>query len=176
MTFFAVAPLNTVSQKNAEAISGYLSPEFNQNWRLFAPEPPLANRHVQARTNIRMPDGSSLTTDWVDLSARDEARILHNPLPSRAHQTELSAAWFYFANSNGVGRRVGLYGNTPQQYLLRVVAHRIGPHVNGGTVRSIQVRMANMPLSAASWSGQQMDTTTSYQLAPWWTVKAEDFE
>ncbi|MET7382173.1 DUF5819 family protein [Streptomyces sp. NPDC005526] len=179
MVFLIAAPSNTVSQQHAAAISNYLSPEFEeQRWgRLFAPEPPLSNINIQERANIHMPDGRSLITDWADLTATDDTRINHNPLPSHTQQNELPLAWFYFVNSHDdLGHPIGLRGDLMQQYLLRIVAHRIGPHINGGTVQNIQVRAAYTPVQTAHWSSDKIDTTTSYQVEPWWTVSAEDFK
>ncbi|WP_330458594.1 DUF5819 family protein [Streptomyces sp. NBC_00820] len=177
MIFFVATPSNIVSQKHAATLSAYLAPEFDkQNWRLFAPEPPLTNVHIHARTSVRMPDGSSSVTGWTDLSAKDDAQIVHNPLPSHARQNELGLAWFFFVNSHDAqGRPIGLYGDLSQQYLLRIAAHRIGPCVNGGTVELVQVRMVNTPVAEPKWSGRQANTTTGYQVEPWWTAGAEDF-
>lgn len=177
MLFFNSAPLNSFSQQHAAAIDKYVVPEFAQEWQLYAPNPQSVNTHVQARAKVRMPSGSLTDTGWVDLTAMDDERIVHNPLPSQAHQNELHHAWANYVDSlDNEGRPVGLYGKLMQQYLLRIVAHRLGPQVNGGTVQLIQLRSANTPVGQPPWSVQQSDTRTSYVVQPWWAVKAEDFK
>ncbi|MEU9126185.1 DUF5819 family protein [Streptomyces sp. NPDC048506] len=177
MLFLGTAPANSLSQQHAAGINNYIGPEFAQEWKLFAPNPVSVNSHVQARAKVLMPDGSLTTTGWVDLTAIDEAQIVHNPLPSQAHQNELRLAWTnFFVSLDAKDRPVGLFGNLMQQYLLRIVAHRLGPHFNGGTVQRVQVRSADTPVGAPPWSKQHSNTRTSYLVLPWWTVKAEDFK
>jgi hypothetical protein len=177
MVFLTIAPSNTISLQHAAAISDYISPEFDQNWKLFAPNPLQENDDVQTRAEILMPNGTWSITGWVDLTAPDEAKIVHNPLPSHTQQNELRLAWGYFVQTHdNQGRPIGLRGYLSQEYLRRVVAHRFGPLRNGGTVQLIQVRTANTPVAAAPWSSQQINTSTYYQLQPWWIVNPEDFK
>ncbi|MFI9051617.1 DUF5819 family protein [Streptomyces sp. NPDC053427] len=175
--FLNVAPTNALSQKHAAGIHTYVSPDFTQGWKLFAPNPQNENTHVQARANVVMPDGNVTTTSWVDLGAMDEARIVHNAFPSQTQQSELSTAWGNYADLHDPqGRSLGPQGNLTQQYLLRIVAHRFGPHLNGGTVVRIQLRSAVTPVETPPWVAKKTDTQTSYQLMPWWTVNTEDFK
>ncbi|MEU8832714.1 DUF5819 family protein [Streptomyces sp900116325] len=177
MLFLNIAPLNTVSQKHAAGLNSYIYPEFAQDWKLFAPNPTSANTHVQARVKVLMPDGALKTTGWMDLTAMDEAWIVHNPLPSQAHQNQLRGAWAnYVSTLDDKGRPVGLFGTMMQEYLVRIAAQRFGPHFDGGTVQNVQLRSASTPIAAPSWSNQYVDTTTGYLVEPWWTVKAEDFK
>ncbi|MFB6962290.1 DUF5819 family protein [Streptomyces sp. NPDC056309] len=177
MLFLNSAPLNSFSQQHAADIDKYVASEFSQKWQLYAPNPQSVNTHVQARAKVRMPSGSLTGTGWVDLTAMDDERIVHNPLPSKTHQNELLYAWSNYVDSlDNEGRPVGLYGKLMQRYLLRIVAHRLGPQVNGGTVQFIQLRSANTPVGQPPWSAQQIDTQTSYVVQPWWVVKAEDFK
>ncbi|MGW3954087.1 DUF5819 family protein [Streptomyces sp. NPDC004752] len=177
MLFLYNAPSNSFSRQHAAGIDKYVVPEFVQEWQLFAPNPQSANTHVQARAKVQMPNGTLTDTGWVDLTAMDQERIVHNPLPSQAHQNELPHAWSHFVDSlDNKGRPVGVYGQLMRQYVLRIAAHRLGPQVNGGTVRFIQLRSADIPVGTPPWSGQQTDTRTDYLVQPWWAVKAEDFK
>ncbi|MFG2136009.1 DUF5819 family protein [Streptomyces sp. NPDC048650] len=176
MVFLNVAPVNSFSTQHAAGIHKYISPDFTQGWKLFAPNPQAQNSHVQARATVLMPDGSLATTSWVDLSALDESRIVHNPFPSQTHQNELSVAWTNFAASHdNQGRPLGASAHQAQEYLLRIVAHRFGPHFNGGTVVRVQVRSAVTPVAAPPWTHKDTDTKTSYLALPWWAVNSEDF-
>src|SRR5690606_20062677 len=66
MTFLHVAPANTVSKEHGEAIQQWIYPEFEQNWKLFAPNPLQQNISLQVRADIRTADGGVRTTRWYD--------------------------------------------------------------------------------------------------------------
>ena len=70
-------------------IDDYVYPEFEQNWKLFAPNPLQQNIAVQARAEIANDDGTAKTTGWFDLSAQDGEAIDHNlaPQPHPAERT-----------------------------------------------------------------------------------------
>ncbi|MFJ8197928.1 DUF5819 family protein [Streptomyces sp. NPDC096152] len=175
--FLSIAPANAFSQRHAAGINNYVVPEFTQGWRLFAPNVPAQNTQVQARAKVLMPDGSLRDTDWVDLTARDQKKVLHNPFPSHVEQNELRLGWANFVDTrDGQGRPIGSIGNLTQKYLLRIVAHRLGQNIDGGTVIVVQVRTATNPVGAPPWSNQKTDTRTSYLVQPWWVVQAEDFK
>ena len=176
MVFLHVAPTNTLSQKYTRTINDYIYPEFEQNWKLFAPNPLQENNDVQARAEVRKPDGTIATTGWVDLTAIDIKRILHNPIPSHTEQNELRRAWsFYTDTHDDQNRSNGLRGDLAQSYVLRIVAHRFGPHLNGGDVQRFQVRSATTAVGAPPWSTEKIDTRTYYRVLPWWAVSPEDF-
>ncbi|MET8127211.1 DUF5819 family protein [Streptomyces sp. NPDC005065] len=177
MLFLSIAPSNPFSRQHAAGINQYVYPEFAQGWRVFAPLVPAENTQVQARAQVLKPDGSLTNTGWVDLTAKDQAQILHNPFPSHSQQNELRLAWANYIDSrDDQGRPVGLLGNLTQQYLLRIVAHRLESHFNGATVLLVQLRSASTPVTPPLWSDQHIDTKTSYLVQPWWIVKAEDLK
>ncbi len=176
MVFLHVAPPNTLSNEHAAAVNDYIYPEFEQNWKLFAPNPVQENTDVQARAEVRTADGGLQTTGWVDLTAMDIAKIRHDPIPSHTVQNELRRAWgFYTDTHDQQDRAIGLRGDLSQEYVLDIVAHRFGPRLNGGAVQRVQVRVATMPIGAPAWVSQKNDTRTSYRVLPWWAVSAEDF-
>ncbi|KUJ67980.1 hypothetical protein ACZ90_23955 [Streptomyces albus subsp. albus] len=175
MVFLHVAPSNTVSKNHGGTIDDYIYPEFEQNWKLFAPNPLQQNVAVQVRAEVHRTDGSNLTTRWRDLTAEDGAAIRHNLLPSHTQQNELRRAWDFYQGSHDtqdqpIGRRGVLFG----QYLRRIVMLRIGTEEGGGTVRRIQVRTATTPVSPPSWNKEKLDTRTVYRVLPWWTVTDAD--
>ncbi|AEW95429.1 MULTISPECIES: DUF5819 family protein [Streptomycetaceae] len=177
MVFLHIAPANTVSQTHAAQVNGYIYPEFEQNWKLFAPNPVQQNTDIQARAEVWLPDGTVRTTGWVDLTAMDLARIRHDPLPSHTAQNELRRAWMFFTDSHdNQGRPVGVRGDLSTAYVRRIVAHRFGPRLNGGAVHRVQVRSAVSNVPAPPWSTERVDTSTTYHVAPWWAVTDEDFK
>ncbi len=176
MVFLSIAPTNTLSTEYAKQLNGYVYPEFEQNWKLFAPNPVQDNNDVEARARVRRADGSVATTGWVDLTAMDIARIRHDPIPSHTVQNELRRAWgFYTDTHDNQNRAVGVRGDLSQRYVLRIVAQRFGPRLNGGAVQEIQVRAATTPVGSPPWSAQKTSTKTTYRVLPWWAVTAEDY-
>jgi hypothetical protein len=175
MVFLHVAPSNTVSERHGGAIDDYVYPEFEQNWKLFAPDPLQQNIAVQARVKIRTSDGGTVTTPWTDLSAQDGEAVRGNPVPSHTQQNELRRAWDFFVGSHDAENRPsGLRGHLSEQYIRRIVMLRFGPEEGGGTVRRVQVRSVTTAVAAPSWSDEKTDTRPVYRVLPWWTVTPAD--
>jgi hypothetical protein len=172
MVFLHVAPSNTLSKQHATAVSDYVYPEFEQNWKLFAPDPVQQNNHVQARAEVRKPDGTTETTGWVDMTALDVASMRHNPLPSHSEQNELRRAWGYYTDTHDDQNRptAGNGSDLSSTYLERILAERLGPRLNGGTVVRIQARTAVTAVARPPWSGESVDTAPQFRQLPWWTV------
>ncbi|MGA5122745.1 DUF5819 family protein [Streptomyces pseudogriseolus] len=174
MAFLHVAPPNTVSRKHSETIADWIYPEFEQNWKLFAPNPLQQNVSVQVRAEIRWPDGSSRTTGWYDLSAQDGRDIDGNPAPSHTQQNELRRAWDFYVSTHDDGNRpVGLRGALSESYLRRIMALRLdhadaaGPH---GEVARVQVRSRTTQVPPPEWSGEKASDEAEYRELPWWPL------
>ncbi|MDW6061214.1 DUF5819 family protein [Streptomyces sp. FXJ1.4098] len=175
MAFLNVSPANTVSKQYSEAIDDYIYPEFERNWKLFAPNPLQQNIAVQVRAEIRTPEGGTATTGWRDLSAQDGAAIRHNPLPSHTQQNQLRRAWdFYLLSHDAQERPNGLRGQLSAQYLRRLAILRLGLKQDGGTVQRIQLRSLTRQLAAPSWSEEKIDTRPIRRELPWWPVTDAD--
>lgn len=175
MVFLHVAPSNTLTKKHGEGIDDYVYPEFEQNWKLFAPNPLQQNIAVHARARVAKPDGSTRTTGWVNLSRMDGEAIDHSLAPSHVEQNELRRGWeFYRGAHDEKGKAVGLRGELSETYVKRIVMLRFGRELNGGTVERIQVRSATTPVRAPSWSDEKTDVKTDYQVQPWWQVGSAD--
>ncbi|MGW0854664.1 DUF5819 family protein [Streptomyces sp. NPDC002690] len=175
MVFLHVAPSNTLSKEGGETIDDWIYPEFEQNWKLFAPNPLQQNIAVHVRAEIVDADGDRRTTPWMSLSAEDGEAILHNPLPSHANQNELRRAWDFYVNSHDdKNRSTGTRGALAEAYLRRIVMLRLGEHDYGGTVDRIQLRSSSRRVSAPSWSNERIGTQPMYRELAWWTVSATD--
>lgn len=175
MVFLHVAPPNTITKKHGQGVDDYVYPEFEQNWKLFAPNPLQQNIAVHARAKIAKDDGGTETTGWVNLSAMDGEAIDHNLAPSHIQQNELRRAWeFYSGAHDDKGKAVGLRGELSESYIKRIVMLRFGPELNGGTVERIQVRSATTPVRPPSWSNEKSDIKTDYRVQPWWQVGSAD--
>ncbi len=90
LLFLHVAPANTVSKRYSPLINAWVYPLFEQNWRLFAPDPESVNRQILVRTAHTGSDGSTRVSSWFDLTAVDTAAVEHQ-LPE-PHGTEHAAA------------------------------------------------------------------------------------
>ncbi|MEU4092493.1 DUF5819 family protein [Streptomyces sp. NPDC026673] len=175
LVFLHVAPENTATKQHGELVGSYIYPEFEQNWKLFAPNPLQQNIHVWARAEVHKDDGSNAVTGWVDLTAMDIADIRHNIAPSHTQQNELRRAWTFYAASHGEnGKAIGVRGELSRQYLQRIVEHRFGPRLNGGEVVRVQVRTGTTAVAAPSWSPEKIDTRTVFRVLPWWSSDVAD--
>ncbi|MFD3537906.1 DUF5819 family protein [Streptomyces sp. NPDC058662] len=169
--FLHVAPSNTVSKRHAKTIDGWIYPEFEQNWKLFAPNPLQQNIAVQVRAQVRTPGGELATTDWRDLSAEDGAAIRHSPLPSHTRQNELRRAWDFFTGSHDdQNEPTGERGALSEEYLRRIALDRLLPDHRGGHILRVQLRSATTAVAAPEWTTETTDTETYFRELPWWTV------
>ncbi|PBC97627.1 hypothetical protein BX281_5656 [Streptomyces sp. Ag82_O1-15] len=178
MVFLHVAPSNTVTKQHGRAIDDWIYPEFEQNWKLFAPNPLQQNIDVQVRAQVRGADGGITETGWYDLSALDGAAIDGNLLPSHTQQNELRRAWdFYIGTHDNENRPVGLRGDLSQRYLRRIVVLRLdreGAGGKGAVVEGVQVRSRTTNVPPPKWSEEKVSDTPVLRELPWWTVPEED--
>jgi hypothetical protein len=178
MVFLHVAPANTLSKSHAKAVNAWIYPEFEQNWKLFAPNPLQQNISVQVRADVRTTGGDEQTTGWYDLSALDGAALAGNPLPSHTEQNELRRAWdFYTSTHDANANPVGMRGDLSESYLRRIVVLRLDrEHAagTGGTVERVQVRSSTTNLKPPSWSTEKVSTQPVYRVLPWWSVSTSD--
>ncbi|MFJ9716007.1 DUF5819 family protein [Streptomyces sp. NPDC101213] len=180
MVFLHVAPSNTVTKKHGRAIDEYVYPEFEQNWKLFAPNPLQQNIAVQVRADVRTADGTARTTGWFDLSAQDGRGIDGNLVPSHTQQNELRRAWdFYVGSHDSDNRSAGPRSTLAETYLRNIVVLRLerGEAAGrGGTVERVQVRSRTTNVPAPSWSTDEVSSKPVYRVLPWWPLAAGDTE
>ncbi|MGW7362647.1 DUF5819 family protein [Streptomyces sp. NPDC054841] len=175
MVFLHVAPSNTMTKQHGKFVDGWIYPEFEQNWKLFAPNPLQQNIAVQVRAEVAGDDGSRRTTKWIDLSAEDGEAIRGNLLPSHVNQNELRRGWDFYANSHTDDNKPnGLRGQLSERYIRRIVMLRLENHGLGGRVERIQLRSATRSVHAPVWSEEKTDTRPFYRVLPWWTVTSAD--
>ncbi|MGI5456312.1 DUF5819 family protein [Streptomyces sp. CA-249302] len=178
MVFLHVAPANTVTKKHGKAIEDWVYPEFEQNWKLFAPNPLQQNIAVQVRAEVKESDGGVRTTGWYDLSAEDGRAIDGNLVPSHTQQNELRRAWdFFVATHDGNNRSTGMRGSLSESYLRRIVVMRLDRDDaadKGGTVARVQVRSRTTNVTPPKWSAERISDKPMYRVLPWWPVSAAD--
>ncbi|KUL35970.1 hypothetical protein ADL22_25710 [Streptomyces sp. NRRL F-4489] len=177
MVFLHVAPSNTVSRQQSALISDYIYPEYEQNWKLFAPNPLQQNIAVQVRARLTEGDGTSRTTGWTDLTARDGRAVRHNPLPSHTQQNELRRGWELLSGTlDAKNRTTGERGGMFARYFRRIVMLRMsGEWTRGGArVEEIQLRSRTTPVVPPPWSAEKVSDKPAYRVLPWWPITAGD--
>lgn len=178
MVFLSVAPANTVTKQHGSAIDDWIYPEFEQNWKLFAPNPLQQNIAVQVRADLRTADGTVTTTGWYDLSAEDGRAMDGSLLPSHTRQNELRRAWDVFVATHGTDNRpVGLRGTLSEDYLRRIAVMRLraeGGTIRAGVIRRVQVRSRTTNVQPPAWSHEQVSDQPVYRVLPWWTVPRDE--
>ena len=176
--FLYNAPTNAISQRYQSVINGYVNPEFEQNWLLFAPNPIDTNNAVEVRVQTLTAGGSRPLSAWIDLTAQDIAHIRDNPLPSHADQDLLYAAWDYYTSWHNWpnGRSTGRGGPLSQEYVKRIALQRLGRDWKGSPVAAIQVRDASTPIAGPAWTGAPQRPRTSYWTLKWWPVDGADYQ
>lgn len=178
MVFLHVAPANTVTKQHGRAIDEWIYPEFEQNWKLFAPNPLQQNIAVQVRAEVRAADGAVTTTGWYDLSAQDGEAIDGSLLPSHTQQNELRRAWDFFVATHGTDNRpVGMRGSLSEEYMRRIVVRRLYTEEGIGrksAIEHVQVRSRTTNVPPPSWSHEQVPDTPVYRPLPWWTVPHDE--
>ncbi|QIQ03666.1 DUF5819 family protein [Streptomyces liangshanensis] len=192
LVFLHVAPANTVTQRFNQQVNGWVFPVFEQNWKLFAPDPDSANRRISARTASTAPDGTVQVSDWFDLTALDESAVEHHVFPSHTAQNLLRRAWTAYVESHGADDRTrSERALMTRAYLRNIAVKRVTAH-RGGTFRSLQLRVVTVPVAApgtrqavrqvrpaARQAGSSAPSAPSAPSAdtrylPWWKVPSDD--
>ncbi|MDC2946112.1 MULTISPECIES: DUF5819 family protein [Streptomyces] len=182
MVFLHVAPSNTMTKQHGQAVDDWVYPEFEQNWKLFAPNPLQQNIAVQVRAEVRKPGGGFRETGWYDLSALDGAAIDGNLMPSHTEQNELRRAWdFYVSTHDTENRATSSRGELSERYLRRIVVMRLDRELDGeradgsgGVVERIQVRSRTTNVPAPEWSEEQVSDKPVVRELSWWSVTDRD--
>jgi hypothetical protein len=171
LVFLHVAPANTVSKRYSPLVNAWVYPFFEQNWRLFAPDPESVNRQILARTARTGSDGSVHVGPWFDLTAVDNSAVEHQPFPSHTAQNMLRRAWTGYVDTHGGDDRARTErALMMQKYLTNIAADRVAAH-KSGTFDFIQLRVVTLPIDAPGpAAGQRPPTPVENRLLPWWKV------
>nr|WP_243876739.1 DUF5819 family protein [Streptomyces sp. 846.5] len=173
--FLFVAPSNPVSQRYSKQVNAWIYPLFEQNWRLFAPDPQSATQQISARTFHVSAGGTRQVSDWFDLTAVDDAAINHNPFPSHTSQNMLRRAWDAYAASHGNDdRATSQRARMLQKYLRNIAVDRVSAYRHS-TFEQIELRVITRPIAATASGGPRPNPpapiATRYLL--WWKVTSD---
>ncbi|MER0445349.1 DUF5819 family protein [Streptomyces sp. Edi4] len=177
LVFLHVAPPNSLSQRYSRQITAWVFPLFEQNWRLFAPDPESVNRKISVRSLHTAPDRTVHVSDWFDLTAVDDSAVEHNPFPSHTTQNMLRRAWSSYLESHVVDDQPrSPRGLMTQRYLTNIASERLAA-LRGGSFETIQLRVVTVPIAAptpASGAGaaSAKPRTADTRYLPWWKVEA----
>ncbi len=175
MVFLFVTPSNTLNEEHHDTVRGYIYPEFEQNWKLFAPNPLQRNERLSVRAEVTGEDGTGRVTDWISLTDIDIEGIRHQLLPSHTAQNTLRRAWdFYTKSHDEDGNPVGLRGELSESYVRRIALLRLQDRIDLGTVERIQLRSETQRVPAPSWRQEDFDTSPVHEELDWWVVTTED--
>ncbi|OKK16094.1 hypothetical protein AMK16_25575 [Streptomyces sp. CB00455] len=175
LVFLHVAPPNAVSQLYSRPINAWVHPLFEQNWRLFAPDPESVNRQISARTRRTAADGTTEVSGWFDLSAVDTSAVEHNPFPSHTEQNMLRRAWSsYLEAFGGDDQPRSERAVMMQTYLRNIAADRVAAH-RRGSFDSIQLRVITLPVTTPDPAGGARQAAAGpkpleTRYLPWWKV------
>ncbi|WP_037681139.1 DUF5819 family protein [Streptomyces albus] len=173
LVFLHIAPTNRISQHYGRQINGWIYPLFEQNWRLFAPNPESVNQRISARTMGTSADGGARVSGWFDLTAVDTSAVEHNPFPSHTAQNTLRRAWTaYLETHGGQDEPRSERALILQEYLRNIAAERVRAH-RPGDFTSIQLRVVTQPIAASRPEGGPAAVApapVNTRYLPWWKV------
>ncbi|MEU5632659.1 DUF5819 family protein [Streptomyces rishiriensis] len=171
LVFLHVAPTNTVSKRYSPLVNAWVYPFFEQNWRLFAPDPESVNRRILARTAHTGSDGSVRVSPWFDLTTADRSAVEHHPFPSHTAQNMLRRAWAGYVDSHGGDDKARTErALMMQKYLSNIAADRAAAR-QGGVFDFIQLRVVTLPIPVPGpAAGNHPPTPVENRLLPWWKV------
>ncbi|MGP3990979.1 DUF5819 family protein [Streptomyces sp. 3N207] len=171
--FLHVAPPSTISKRFQDRINAWIFPLFEQNWKLFAPNPESFNQKISVRTMHTTENGTRQVSGWFDLSAVDDAAVRHSVFPSHTAQNTLRRAWSsYLETHGGDDQPHSDRSRMMQEYLSNIAADRVAAH-RRGPFESVQLRVRTRPIAASSAEGNSQHTAPprgEVRHLPWWEV------
>jgi hypothetical protein len=170
LVFLHVAPSNPVSQRYAPQINAWISPFFEQNWLLFAPNPEPDRTQIFARTGWTTATGAHAMSDWFDITAPDDAAITHNPYPSRTNQSMIRRAWSAYEWSHSDGDVSQDDWAVIRAENLRNIAVQRVTGLSPQPFEVIRLKVVTRPITPPGDTPQTDSTEPSTRLLPWWNV------
>ena len=175
LVFLYVAPSNPVSQRYTKQVNAWVYPLFEQNWRLFAPDPQSVTLQISARTFQVSAGGTRQLSDWFDLTAVDDSAVSHNAFPSHTSQNMLRRAWdAYVASHGNDDRAFSERAAMLQKYLRNIAVDRVSAHRHGA-FEYIELRVITRPIVAAGAGGHRPSAPAPIETRylPWWKVASD---
>ncbi|WP_433795268.1 DUF5819 family protein [Actinoplanes sp. CA-252034] len=173
MLFLHVAPPNPVSQRYQAQIGAWITPYFEQNWLLFAPNPEAHRTQIFARSGWTNAAGERETSDWIDITAVDNAAVTHNAFPSRTNQSMLHRAWNAYAAAHGDDEvSVDEFSLLRAENLRNIAARRLA-ELSPQPFQVIRLRVVLEPIPAPGGTPRTDEDEPYTRLLPWWNVTSD---
>ncbi|TDC92683.1 hypothetical protein E1161_12995 [Saccharopolyspora aridisoli] len=173
LIFLHVAPSNTISRHYRAEINTWVYPYFEQNWRLFAPEPQSVTRQISVRTVQSSPGGAPRVSDWFDLTAVDNAAVENSFFPSHTNQNMLRRAWDAYLDLHGSSDQPrSERALMMQEYLRNIAVDRLATH-RPGAYEAVQLRVITRPIAAPGTAGLPQPSSADTRYLPWWEVELD---
>jgi len=175
LVFLYVAPSNPVSQRYSKQVNAWIYPLFEQNWRLFAPDPQSVTQQISARTFHVSAGGTRQLSDWFDLTAVDDSAINHNAFPSHTAQNMLRRAWDAYVVSHGNDdRATSERAAMLQKYLRNIAVDRVSAYRHS-TFEYIALRVVTRPIAAAGAGSPRPNSQAPIETRylPWWKAASD---
>jgi hypothetical protein len=170
LVFLHVAPSNPISQRYQDQINAWISPFFEQNWLLFAPNPEANRTHIYARTGWTTTTGERGVSDWFDITVGDYAAVTHNPYPSRTNQSMLRRAWSAYLWSHGDDDvSENEWALLRAEYLRNIAVRRV-TELGSPPFQVIRLKVVTQPIGAPDGTPQTDSTDPYTRTLPWWNV------
>lgn len=174
LVFLFVAPANTVSRLYQRQINAWVYPYFEQDWKLFAPNPQSVRQQISARTSTTASNGTTRLGGWIDLTAVDDAAVRHDFFPSHTAQNMLRRAWAAYADAQGAdGQAPSPRALMLQEYLRNIAAQRLTAHSHAA-FNAVQLRVTSTPIPPPDTAVRSGQASSDIRLLPWWSVVSHD--
>jgi hypothetical protein len=191
-----VTPTNPIRDAiGADRVSGYINNDivpFEQSWSVFAPTPRRGGENVQ----VRAYDGETgTTTEWFDITADEDERILHVPNPSRVHTVtrrlggsaneqlaDLTDVQLDLVSSDEPSRREMLrllpdeYVDLDEMLTRFATMYAIARWGDGVTMVQVKIGHRRVPVFANRARADFLDVPFSYRTLGWRTALRGDAE
>ncbi|WP_157839215.1 DUF5819 family protein [Streptomyces flavidovirens] len=155
-------------------------PEFEQGWRLYAPDPGMSRELVQARVRVAGVRGT-VTSRWIDVTALHRKAVRGRLFLGHAELERMNAAVDLYDGFTGpAGRPQGWQGRWAQRHLCRALLPWLAPYAPPGRITQMQVRMLTSHLPAPPWQtashdrGGRRAVPAVREVSRWLTVRPED--
>jgi hypothetical protein len=185
MTFLYVAPRNPISAGADKSISSYILPYFDQDWKLFAPDPVKTDPHMLVRAKVVDAKGQQQVTSWLDITRPELARVKGHLFPDRVSRLSAKVAESLFEaaerqeqaaadqQQQALPPEQARHGN-PDEAFARVLATRAARAQWGKQVIEVQIRLdGHIPASPPFYGPQDAaDAKVIQHHMPWSPAEA----
>jgi hypothetical protein len=181
MTFLYVAPRNLVSARADKVIGSYMLPYFDQDWKLFAPDPVKTDPHILVRAKVGDVGHQDRVTPWLDITSPELTRVRGHWFPDRVSRLSAKVAGSLSETAElheqlKVDRQPQPVSpqETPREKIdeafARVLATRAARAQWGEEVAEVQIRLVGHiptppPFSAAQ---DESNPQAAQHDLPWW--------